>query len=139
VSDRIRAGIFITLVFVLAACSGTGGVPTPINSALASVDLASFCQGRAPTAQDLQAAVAAATSAAAGSGFTMENAAARIDSAIAGLRGLSVSGDAATARDQLASALERLKSELPNPSAETLRATSQAAAAFETAKTTFCR
>jgi hypothetical protein len=137
VQVRVRLACLVaTLAF--AGC-GSGTVPTPINTAISSGDLAAFCQGTAPSAADLQAAATALAAAAAGSGFTMDNAAARFDSALAGLRGLSLTGEAATGRDTLVAALEKAKAELPNPSVDTIRAASQAAVAFNTAKATFCK
>jgi hypothetical protein len=137
VQVRVRLA-FLVAAFAFAGC-GSGTVPTPINSAISSGDLAAFCQGTAPSAADLQAAASALAAAAAGSGFTMDNAAARFDSALAGLRGLSLTGEGASARDALVAQLEKLKGELPNPSADTIRAASQAAVAFNTAKSTFCK
>jgi hypothetical protein len=137
VQVRVRLACLVA-AFAFAGC-GSGTVPTPINDAISSGDIAAFCQGSAPSAADLQAAGTALAAAAAGSGFTMENAAARLDSAIAGLRGLSLTGEGASARDALVVALEKAKTELPNPSADTIRAASQAIVAFNTAKTTFCK
>jgi hypothetical protein len=137
VHARARVACLVA-VFAFAGC-GSGAIPTPINSAVSSADIAAFCQGTAPGAADLQAAATALAAAAAGSGFTMDNAAARLDSAIAGIRGLSLAGDAASARDALVTALEKAKTELPNPSADTIRAAAQAVVAFNTAKAAFCK
>jgi hypothetical protein len=127
----------LAATLVVAGC-GSAAVPTPINSPFSS-GIAAFCQGTSPGAADLQVAATALAAAAAGSGFTMENAAARFDSAVAALRELSLTADAASARDALVTALEKAKAELPNPSPATVRAASQAVVAFNTAKTTFCR
>jgi hypothetical protein len=116
-------------------------VPTPINSPsapLPSIDLRAFCQGSAPEARDLEAVAAAA--AAAGSSntrFSMPDAEARIDSAIRGLRGLALTGEAATARDTAIAELERLRR--GDADANAARAASAALAAFSAAKSTFCR
>jgi hypothetical protein len=136
---HLRARIACLAAALVFTGYGTASVPTPINTSLPSIDIAAFCQGTVPSAADLQTLGAALAAAAAGSGFTVENASARLDSAIAGIRGLTVTGDAATARDALVSALEKVKTELPNPSADTIRAASQAVVTFNTAKTTFCR
>jgi hypothetical protein len=127
----------LVAAFAFAGC-GAASVPTPINTSLPSIDVAAFCAGTAPSAADLQALSAALATAAAGSGFTMENASARFDSAIAGIRALSLTGEAATARDALVTALTRARSELPNLSVDTVRAASAAAVAFNNAKSTFC-
>jgi len=137
VHPRARVACLVA-VLAFAGC-GSGGVPTPINSAVSSADIAAFCRGTSPSAADLQAAAAALAAAAAGNGFTMDNAAARLDSAIAWIRGLSLAGDAASARDALVGALEKVRTELPNPSADTIRAAAQAVVAFNTAKATFCK
>src|SRR5688500_5122861 len=115
VQVRVRLACLLAAL-ALAGC-GAGAVPTPINNAISSAEVAAFCQGTTPSAADLQAAATALAAAAAGSGFTMENAAARFDSAVAGLQGLSLTGDAATARNALVTALQKAKAELPNPSA----------------------
>lgn len=127
------------LVAALAFAGCGGAVPTPINTVLSSADVAAFCQGTAPSAADLQAAATALAAAAAGSGFTMDNAAARFDSAVAGLQELTLTGVAASARNSLVAALQKAKAELPNPSAETIRAASQAVVAFNAAKPSFCK
>jgi hypothetical protein len=136
---HLRSRIACLAAALAFAGCGAASVPTPINTSLPSIDVAAFCAGTSPSAADLQALSAALASAAAGSGFTMENASARFDSAIAGIRGLQLTGDAAASRDALVAALTKAKSELPNPSVDTARAAAAAAVAFNNAKATFCR
>ncbi|MBA3778385.1 MAG: hypothetical protein H0X16_03610 [Chloroflexi bacterium] len=130
----------LVTAIALAACSGSSA-PTPLASAVAaaSIDTAAFCSGSAPEASAL-AAVAAATTAAAASGgaLALDNAEPQVDSALAGLRGLTVTGEADTARDEAVTAVEKLRSELPNPSVDTTRAASEAITAFTAAQQTFC-
>ena len=128
---------FLAAALAFAACSGTGAVPTPINS-LASPAAAAFCAGTSREAIDLETVVKAVAVAAAGSGFTLENASARIDSAVAGLRGLSLTGQQQSARDALATALLQLKGELPTPTANTIYGASQAAITFNALRSSFC-
>lgn len=136
---RLRL-LLLVAALALGGCSGAG-VPTPITSPsapLPSIDLRAFCQGSAPEARDLEAVAAAAAAAASSNArFSMPDAEARIDSAIRGLRGLSVTGEAATARDTAVAELERLKR--GDADANAARAASAALIAFNAAKSTFCR
>lgn len=137
---RLRL-LLLVAALGLGGCSGAGVVPTPITSPsvpLPSIDLRAFCQGSAPEARDLEAVAAAAAAAASSNArFSMPDAEARIDSAIRGLRGLSVTGEAATARDTAVAELERLKR--GDADANAARAAAAALVAFNAAKSTFCR
>jgi hypothetical protein len=136
----VRA-LSLTAAVLVVACSGAAVVPTPINSPsvpLPSLDLRAFCQGSATEARDLEAvAAAAAAAASSNTRFSMPDAEARIDSAIRGLRGLALTGEAAAARDTAIAELERLRR--GDADANAARAASAALTAFNAAKSTFCR
>jgi hypothetical protein len=127
-------------VFALAACAGTTA-PTPIGSLpseLPSVDIAALCDASSEMNTDLSAVAAAATAAASGSGFDLDDADAAIDRLLSELRALPVTAAAATARDAAVSALEKLKSELPEPGQETAQATADAIDGLDAARSAVC-
>jgi hypothetical protein len=140
VNDPRRAPLLVAAVLALAACTGTTA-PTPIGSLpseLPSVDIAALCDASSEMNADLSAVAAAATAAASGQGFDMDDADTAIDRLLTELRALPVTADAATARDTAVSALEDLKSELPEPGQETAQATADAIGGLETARTAVC-
>jgi len=140
VNDPRRAPLLVAAVLALAACTGTTA-PTPIGSLpseLPSVDIAALCDASSEMNADLSAVAAAATAAASGQGFDMDDADTAIDRLLTELRTLPVTADAATARDTAVSALEDLKSELPEPGQETAQATADAIGGLETARTAVC-
>ncbi len=138
---RTLGALSLTAFVLLVGCSGAAVVPTPINSPsvpLPSIDLRAFCQGSTPEARDLEAvAAAAAAAASSNTRFAMPDAEARIDSAIRGLRGVALTGEAASARDTAVAELERLRR--GDADENTARAASAALVAFTAAKSTFCR
>jgi hypothetical protein len=140
VNDPRRAPLLVAAVLALAACTGTTA-PTPIGSLpseLPSVDIAALCDASSEMNTDLSAVAAAATAAASGQGFDMDDADAAIDRLLTELRALPVIADAATARDTAVTALEKLKSELPEPGQETAQATADAIGGLDTARSAVC-
>jgi hypothetical protein len=135
-----RAPLLVAAALALAACAGANA-PTPIASLpseLPSVDIAALCDASSEMNTDLSAVAAAATAAAAGSGFDLDDADAAIDRLLSELRALPVTGDAATARDTAVTALEKLKSELPEPGQETAQATAAAIVGLDQARSAVC-
>lgn len=135
-----RAPLLVALALALAACTGANP-PTPIGSLpseLPSVNIAALCDASSQMNTDLSAVAAAATTAATGSGFDLDDADAAIDRLVTELRALPVAADAATARDAAVTALEKLKSELPEPGAETAQATADAIRGLDQARSAVC-
>jgi hypothetical protein len=97
--------------------------------------LEAFCAFPLATDTQVKAAVDAATQAAAGSQVDTATVGTAVDAAVTGLQGVSVTGDPATARDALVSALNAFKA---NPNQTTASAVVSAHAAAVTAQDQAC-
>jgi hypothetical protein len=131
--------MLIAAAFV-AGCSGAQA-PTPLNSlpsSLPSVDVPALCDASSELNDDLTQLGTAAAASADGSGFTLADADVRIDRTVATLNGLTVTGEATTARDAAVTALTALKGQLPDPDTTTSEAAATAITNLETARSSVC-
>jgi hypothetical protein len=137
----VTVGIAVSICLALAACSGVQA-PTPLTSGLPSglpsVNIQALCDATTEMDADLTAVAAAASSAADGGDFELQDPEQRVDDLISGLEGLAVSSDLASTRDAAVQALRALKTELPEPGAETSQAVTDALAAFVAARDVIC-
>jgi hypothetical protein len=136
----VTVGIAVSISLAVAACS-IAQAPTPITglpSGLPSVDVQALCDATTTMDADLTAVAAAASSAADGGDFELQDPEKRVDDLISGLEGVAVNGDLAPARDAAVQALRALRTQLPEPGADTSKAVTDALAAFVAARDVIC-
>jgi hypothetical protein len=135
----IRAGLLVAALALAACATPPGGspsvsVPATLASAAAS-GLEAFCAFPLATDTQVKAAVDAATQAAAGSQVDSATVGPQVDAAVTAIQSVSVTGQPATARDALVTALLAFKA---SPAQSTASAVVSAHAAAVTAQDQAC-
>jgi predicted small secreted protein len=135
----IRAALLVAALALAACTTGRGAspgvsVPATLSSAAAS-GLEAFCAFPLATDTQVKAAVDAATQAAAGSQVDSATVGPQVDAAVTALQGVSVTGQPASARDLLVTALLAFKA---SPARTTASAVVSAHAAAVTAQDQAC-
>ena len=122
------AGLLLALL--LPACNAFGGASPTLPSfaaTAASGGLDAFCALDLQNDAEVKAVVDAATSASTGGQVDEAAVAAQVDTAVAEIRAVPVTGEAATARDRLVDALNAFKAD-PNQATATAALSAHVAA-----------